>query len=41
MLVEKTNIKPLCALGLGLPQPMALIVLSEQVQTKPQQQCPI
>ncbi len=38
MLVENTNIEQLCVLGLGLPQPMALIVLSEQAQTKPQQQ---
>jgi long-chain acyl-CoA synthetase len=36
--VQNTNIEQLCVLGLGLAQPMALIVLSEQAQSKSKQQ---
>jgi long-chain acyl-CoA synthetase len=41
LLVQNTNIEQLCVLGLGLAQPMALIVLSEQAQSKPKQQVSI
>ncbi|OUS39913.1 hypothetical protein A9R00_08705 [Oleispira antarctica] len=38
LLAENTNIEQLCVMGLGLAQPMALVVLSEQAQQKPKQQ---
>ncbi len=36
LLAENTSIEQLCVLGLGLAQPLALVVLSEQAKTKPQ-----
>ena len=38
LLAENTGIEQLCVLGLGLPQPLALVVLSAQAKAKPQQQ---
>ncbi len=32
LLAENTNIEQLCVLGIGLPQPIALVVLSEQAR---------
>jgi len=34
LLCENTNIEQVCVLGLGLTQPLALVVLSEQAQHK-------
>ncbi len=34
LLAENTNIEQMCVLGLGMAQPMALVVLSEQAQEK-------
>lgn len=32
LILENTNIEQVCVMGLGMPQPMALVVLSEQAQ---------
>lgn len=32
LILENTNVEQVCVMGLGLPQPMALVVLSEQAQ---------
>ena len=37
LLCENTNIEQVCVLGLGLTQPLALVVLSEQAQQKPKE----
>ncbi len=33
LVLENTHIEQVCVMGLGMPQPMALVVLSEQAQT--------
>ncbi|MEH6344275.1 MAG: AMP-binding protein [Bermanella sp.] len=38
LLCENTNIEQVCVLGLGLPQPLALVVLSAQAQNRPNEE---
>ncbi len=37
LLCENTHIEQVCVLGLGLPQPLALVVLSEQARLEPKE----